>query len=135
MRACVFLRVAGARAIRVRAHAVRVRACVRITRAKPSLVCVVLCVPCRRLDGQTLVEIGTGYGTAPPPTSARLPPGTVTPPLRNAGTGALALALASASNRVLSIDKSCSVQRAGAPIKQELEPDTAVRPRDTMSAV
>ena len=52
------------------------RACVRITRANLMGARVLCCVcPRRQLDGQTLVEIGTGYGTAPPPTSTRLPPG------------------------------------------------------------
>jgi hypothetical protein len=106
VRACVFLRAACGGCARDSCA----RACVRAhhTCEAESCVCGVVCARAGnwKLDGQTLVEIGAGYGTAPPPTSARLPPGTVTPPLRNAGMGALALALASASNRVLSIDKS-----------------------------
>ena len=112
--ACV--RVPACCVWRVRARFV----CARIACAshvRSGVLCVLCCVcPCRRLDGQTLVEIGAGYGTAPPPTSARLPPGTVTLPL-HAGTRTLALAPASASHRVLSIDKTCSVQRAGAPMR------------------
>ncbi len=105
----------SARAIRVRAHAhVYVRVCVRITRAQPSLVGarVVLCCVCprRRLDGQTLVEVGTGCGTAPPPTvrHVKAPPGRRDTTTAHARTRALAAALASASSdssRMLSIDR------------------------------
>ena len=73
--ACVFLRAACGGCARDSCA----RACVRAhhTCEAESCVCGVVCARAGnwKLDGQTLVEIGAGYGTAPPPTSARLPPG------------------------------------------------------------
>jgi hypothetical protein len=113
-----------------------VRACVRITRAKPGLVGapVLCCVcPCKQLDGQTLVEIGTGYGTGPPSTSARLPPGTVTPPL-HAGTGTCSCSCArvgvacspstSATRRRARSSAGVSVVSGGARGRANSEPPT-----------
>jgi hypothetical protein len=86
---------------------VRMRcACVRAHHTCEAESCV-CCVVCARAGHWTERRSWRSeQATVPPrrPPSARLPPGSVTLPLRDAGTGALALALASACECAL-----CSV--------------------------